>query len=161
MKSLWAPWRMDFITGFHGGKKPEGCLFCTLKNQKKNVNNLILHNGKLAYVMLNKYPYTNGHLMVLPKRHLADFTKLTKAEHAELNQLLSRALNVLKKTSSPEGYNIGLNLGKAAGAGIEEHLHYHIVPRWVGDSNFMPVLGEHRVIPEFLHQTYQKLAKAF
>lgn len=164
MKSLWAPWRMEFISSVtetsHLHEK-QNCLFCTLKSQKKSVDNLILHVGKQAYVVLNRYPYTNGHLMVVPKRHVGDFTQLTKTEHAELDQLLSRSLSALKKISNPEGYNIGLNLGKAAGAGIKEHLHYHIVPRWIGDSNFMPVLGNYRVIPEFLHQTYQKLVKVF
>lgn len=165
MKSLWAPWRMEFISTVTNSTKSKAraneCLFCSLQIQKKSVKSLVLHVGKNAYVLLNKYPYTNGHLLVLPKRHVADFTALTKTEHAELDQLLSRALQALKKALNPEGYNVGLNLGKAAGAGIESHLHYHIVPRWIGDANFMPVLGDHRVIPEFLHHTYHKLVKVF
>lgn len=161
MKSLWAPWRMDFISSFHNGNKPQGCLFCSLKTQKKSSENLLLHSGKKAIVLLNKYPFTNGHLMVVPKRHEANFTKLTKSEHDEINQLISRSIKALEKLSHPQGFNVGLNLGRAAGAGIEEHLHYHIVPRWMGDSNFMPVIGGYRVIPEFIHQTYDKLIKIF
>ncbi len=159
MKSLWAPWRMEFVSGAH---QPEGCVFCTLpSSRKKNKDNLIFHHGRKAFVILNRYPYSNGHLMVVPYRHLSDFSELTTTEHQEIGSLISRSLKVLKKTLKPQGFNVGLNLGKAAGAGIEQHLHYHVVPRWIGDTNFMPVIGELRVLPEFIFDTYKKLMKNF
>lgn len=164
MKSLWAPWRMKFIEEFHKkgiSQEPTHCLFCTLQQQPKSIKSLVLFKGKRAFVVLNRYPYTNGHLMVVPKRHVADFESLSAGEHQDIANLSARAIKALKKISHPHGFNVGLNLGKAAGAGIEGHLHTHVVPRWVGDSNFMPVIGETRTLPEFVAQTYKKLARCF
>lgn len=159
MKSLWAPWRMEFITAAHQGSGK--CLFCRLSAAPKSLSSLVICQGKKAFVVLNRYPYLNGHLLVVPRRHLADMSKLKKEEHVELGRLVSRSLVALKKALSPQGFNVGLNLGRAAGAGIEDHLHYHVVPRWIGDSNFMPVIGETRVLPEFITDTYKKLVKYF
>lgn len=170
MKSLWAPWRMEFIASCHTAKKSKGknhhgktedCLFCHLSKQKRSVNNLVLYKGRKAYIVLNRYPYTNGHLMIMPKRHLKDFDKLNNAEFLEMGRLIARSIRALKKVVAPQGFNVGLNLGRAAGAGIEGHLHAHVVPRWIGDSNFMPVVGEIRVLPEFITKTYKKLITCF
>lgn len=159
MKSLWAPWRMEFIEGIREEQK--GCLFCRLYGQKESIQNLVISKTKGAFVVMNRYPYSNGHLMVVPRRHVGDFTELTGREHQILGTLLARCLEMLKKALKPVGFNVGLNLGKAAGAGIADHLHYHIVPRWIGDSNFMPVVGNVRVLPEFVTDTYKKLSKYF
>ncbi len=159
MKSLWAPWRMEFIEG--GVREQRGCLFCRLYGEKESIKNLVLLKSRSAFVVMNRYPYSNGHLMVVPRRHRGDFAELTSKEHEVLGVLVARCLTVLKKALKPAGFNVGLNLGKAAGAGIVDHVHYHIVPRWVGDSNFMPVVGETRVLPEFVTDTYKKLAKYF
>jgi len=159
MRVLWAPWRMDFILGARKGI--DGCIFCDLPKQKKSVKNLVLHKGKKAFVMLNRYPYSNGHLMVVPFRHVADFGKINQQEHQELGSLMGRSITALKKGLHVDGINIGMNLGKVAGAGIDDHVHYHVVPRWLGDSNFMPVIGKARVVPESLKDTYKRLAKCF
>lgn len=158
-KILWAPWRLTFIAKAH--KKTKGCIFCDLPKKGCNPQNLILYQNQVAFVILNRYPYNSGHLMVVPKRHLASFEKLSIKEHQELGVLLQRSLKALKKVSRPQGFNIGLNLEKVAGAGIKDHLHYHLVPRWMGDNNFMPVLGAIRTIPEHLLATYKKLKKWF
>jgi len=156
MKSLWSPWRMEYILE----RKPEGCIFCAKLTEKKDEENLILYRGKRAIVLMNKFPYNNGHLMLIPKRHCVDMEELDDNELHELFHLLKASVQVLKTTLGPHGFNIGLNLGKAGGAG-EEHFHFHIVPRWTGDTNFMPVLGETKIIPEYLVKTYQKLRSAF
>jgi len=159
MKVLWAPWRMDFI--LRAREKSASCIFCDLPKEKKSAQNLVLHKGKKAFVILNRYPYSNGHLMVVPRRHLALVQDLNAVEHAELGFLMGRSIKALKKAFNPGGFNIGLNLGRVAGAGIEDHIHYHVVPRWVGDASFMPVVGNARVIPEAVKETYRKLAKVF
>lgn len=150
---------MDFI--LRAREKTGPCIFCELPKQKKSPRNLILHKGKKAFVILNRYPYSNGHLMVVPKRHLEGLEKLTPSEHAELGVLVTRSVAVLKKAFKPQGFNIGMNLGRVAGAGIEDHVHTHVVPRWIGDASFMPVIGNSRVIPEALKETYRKLARIF
>lgn len=158
MKSLWAPWRMELFSQSQGS----GCLFCRLSRvEKKSVSNLIVYQGGKAFIVFNRYPYSNGHLMVVPRRHVGDFGGLISSEHVEMASLISRSLAVLKKTLVPQGFNVGLNLGRAAGAGVVDHLHYHIVPRWIGDTNFMPVIGKTKVLPEFVSQTYKKLVKYF
>lgn len=157
MKVLWAPWRMDFI--MRAREKTPSCIFCDLPKEKKSPRNLVLHQGKKAFVILNRYPYSNGHLMIVPRRHLARLEDLNAAEHAELGFLTARAVKALKKAFNPGGFNIGLNLGRVAGAGIEHHIHTHVVPRWVGDASFMPVVGNARVIPEALKETYRKLTR--
>lgn len=156
MKFLWSPWRMDYILG----KKQRGCIFCKKPMEKKDRENLILYRGRYAFVMMNRFPYNNGHLMVVSKRHCLDLDQLNDKEFQELFFLLRASTQVLKTSLHPHGFNIGINMGRAGGAG-EEHLHVHIVPRWTGDTNFMPVLGETKIVPEYLEKTYQKLHAAF
>jgi ATP adenylyltransferase len=156
MKYLWAPWRMDYILG----EKKKGCFFCKKLKEKKSKKNLILHRGEYVFVVMNKYPYTNGHLMVVPRRHCLNVEELDHNELKEFFDLLKTSIKVLKVSLRPHGFNIGMNIGKVGGAG-EDHLHLHIVPRWAGDTNFMPVIGETKIIPEYLEETYQKLHSAF
>ncbi len=156
MKYLWAPWRMDYILE----RKKRGCFLCKKLKEKKNKKNLILYQGGYAFVVMNKYPYTNGHLMVVPKRHCLHLEQLEEEELKELFALMKTSTQVLKANLHPDGFNIGMNIGKVGGAG-EDHLHLHIVPRWAGDTNFMPVIGETKIIPEYLENTYQKLHSTF
>ena len=156
MKYLWAPWRMDYILE----KKKEVCIFCKKPMEKKDEENLILVQSDYAFVIMNKFPYNNGHLMVVPKRHRIDLIQLGDEEFQELSYLLRASTQILKECLHPHGFNIGMNIGKVGGAG-EEHIHFHIVPRWKGDINFMPVLSETKIIPEYLEETYQKLHSAF
>lgn len=158
-KRIWAPWRMEYIARAH--KKSRGCLLCRLAGGGESKENLVLFRGHRAYIVLNRYPYSNGHLMIVPRRHVSDFEKLEVGEHAEIAGLVSRSVKILKRSFKAEGFNIGINLGRAAGAGIVGHVHYHVVPRWVGDSNYMPIIGNTRVIPEYLERTYKKLKGAF
>lgn len=158
MDHLWAPWRMEFILG----KRKEGCIFCLLPAETEKLReNLILHIGEHCFVILNRYPYTCSHLMVIPRRHTDDFLSLTAEENAESAHLLQVSMRILKDTYRPEGFNLGMNLGRAAGAGIREHLHYHLIPRWVGDSNFLPIVGGARSLPELLDETYSRLRPHF
>lgn len=157
MKHLWAPWRIDYIKG----EKTPGCILCDKPGEKKDRDNLILARGKHAFVMMNLYPYNNGHLMVSPYRHVNTLEALSDTITTEMMRLMKKSLAVLRKTHKPDGFNMGLNLGKAAGAGIEEHLHFHIVPRWGGDTNFMTVTPEVRVIPEDIRETYRQLKRHF
>lgn len=164
MKKLWAPWRLSYILGTkdkNHSKKSSGCVFCKVQKSQSSAEVFILHRTKHAFMILNKYPYTNGHLMVIPNRHICEFKQLTSLEHKEMADLISRSLKVLKTEFKAQGFNIGMNLGEASGAGIRDHLHYHIVPRWNGDHNFMPVLADLRVMPEYLKDTYSKLKKYF
>lgn len=165
MKRIWAPWRLEYILQAKKKEKSstrkKSCVFCEVQKGRPNQKNLVLYRGKHSYVVMNKYPYTNGHLMVIPNRHTCDFSALTQEEHLEMGVLKSISVAILKSVFHPEGFNIGMNLGEAAGAGIAEHLHYHIVPRWVGDHNFMPVLGEVRIMLEHLKKTYARLKKEF
>jgi ATP adenylyltransferase len=156
MRYLWAPWRMDYILE----EKQKGCIFCKKPMERKDKKNLILWKGGYAFVIMNKFPYNNGHLMVVPKRHCIDLDQLGDEEFQELSYLMKASIQVLKEFLHPQGFNIGMNIGKVGGAG-EEHIHFHIVPRWTGDTNFMPVLGETKIIPEYLEKTYQKLHSAF
>ncbi|MCX8116379.1 MAG: HIT domain-containing protein [Desulfobacterota bacterium] len=156
MKHLWAPWRMDYILE----KKGNGCIFCFPPDPKTDRERLVLFRGTHGFVMMNRYPYNNGHLMVMPSRHLTDLEALTPSESKELMDLLKISLRVLKASLRPEGFNIGVNIGKVSGAG-ENHLHFHIVPRWSGDTNFMPIIGETKIMPEHLSKTFQKLRQAF
>jgi len=144
-----------------GAALESGCLFCRTARSRKDRENLLLFRGKLSFVMMNLYPYNSGHLMVAPYRHLADIEGLTGRESAELFGLAGKSIQVLNKVMKPQGYNLGMNLGRVAGAGVLGHLHLHIVPRWSGDTNFMPVLGETKVVAEALAATYEKLSKAF
>ncbi len=159
MERVWAPWRMEYIKAAH--ESVDGCLFCKIPEEHKDPDNNLLHRGKSAFVMLNKYPYTNGHLMVIPYRHIASYSDLTVEEHIELGQLIARCCENLTTTAHPHGFNVGMNLGLVAGAGIADHLHYHIVPRWSGDTNFMPVLTDTRVVSESLQAVYDALFPLF
>jgi len=156
MKSLWAPWRMDYILG----EKEEGCFFCRKPVEDQDEESLILFRGEEAFVVMNKFPYNNGHLMLAPKRHCIDLEELTDRESKELFDLMKTSLRVLKSTLRPHGFNLGINIGTSGGAG-EAHVHFHVVPRWTGDTNFMPVLGETKIIPQYLQETYKKLRSAF
>lgn len=153
MKLMFAPWRIKYILS----KKPKGCVFCKALKKKDNEKNFILRRNQYCFTILNLYPYTNGHLMVVPYKHTANVSDLTKNELSEIWQEIQFWVDIEKKTMHTDGFNIGMNIGQAAGAGIETHLHFHIVPRWVGDSNFMPVLGKTKVIPQSLKDIYKQL----
>jgi ATP adenylyltransferase len=157
MERLWAPWRMEYI---RNADKIEGCIFCLFPAEQEDKARLILLRGEHAFIILNAYPYSNGHLMVTPYRHTADLDDLTDEEMLELMRLTRRAMNLLKKAFHPDGFNIGINMGRVAGAGIADHVHIHVVPRWNGDTNFMPVLGDVRVMPESLEAVYRQLSEA-
>lgn len=157
MKVLWAPWRMEYILG---EDKPKGCIFCPWPDENL-AERLVLFSGRLTRVMMNKFPYINGHLLISPLRHVPGMDDLAPEELLDLQIKLRQALAILKKTMRPDGFNVGLNLGLVAGAGVESHLHWHIVPRWHGDTNYIPVFAEVRVIPEHFRQTYERLAPHF
>ena len=160
MDHLWAPWRGVFI---NEPPKP-GCIFCDFPAEsgaEADRRNLILARSAHSFVILNKFPYNNGHLMVIPRRHTADYASLPADELQDLQQLLQRALGILGKAYSPQGCNLGMNLGRVAGAGIADHLHWHVVPRWGGDTNFMPVISDAKVLIEHLGQSYEKLQPLF
>jgi ATP adenylyltransferase len=157
MQSLWAPWRISYILN----DKENGCIFCNRKHNGDDREDLVLYRGKHTIVMLNKYPYNNGHLMIAPKRHVGFFEDLKPEEMNDLMAGIQRCIVLLKKVLSPHGFNIGANVGKAAGAGVDDHLHFHIVPRWEGDTNYMPILADTRVIPEHLAETYNRLSQVF
>jgi ATP adenylyltransferase len=158
---LWSPWRMEYIQA--ASQEPQadagGCVFCELPLSDESSR--ILASGELAYVVLNKFPYNPGHLLVVPFRHIGDLGELTVEESAELQSLLQRGVRALREESDPHGFNIGLNLGRIAGAGIPDHVHWHVVPRWSGDTNFVSVVGETRVLPELLAETARRLAPRF
>ncbi len=156
MKHLFAPWRMKYI---NSSKDNKGCFICNAVSYVKDEENLVLFRGENSIVILNRYPYNSGHIMVCPKRHIKVPYELNSKEQKELMETLSKMVKVLEEVYHPGGFNIGVNIDKAAGAG-EEHLHFHIVPRWVGDTNFMSVTGETRVIPENIKDTYDHIKKA-
>ncbi len=157
MERIWAPWRIQYIQM----GETEGCILCERPEQKKDALNYILYRGDKNFVILNSYPYNPAHLMVAPYRHVDSVEELTEEERHEHFEIVSRCVRVLRQVFNPGGFNIGINIGKAAGAGIENHVHTHIVPRWQGDTNFMPVLAEVRVLPEALVETYRKLKGKF
>lgn len=160
MKILWAPWRMKYIRRFED-KEDNGCIFCRGIQQNNDRENLILYRGKHCFVILNKYPYNSGHLMIAPLRHIGELEKLSEEELNELMRLTVLCVKILKKEYRPSGLNVGVNIGRAAGAGIEDHIHLHIVPRWVGDTNFMPIISETKIMPELPLETYNRLKKYF
>lgn len=153
MLTLWAPWRMEYIAG----DKSSGCILCEKPKEGRDSENFILFRGEAVFIIMNIFPYNSGHLLIAPYRHIDTLALLTKEEAAELMAFAQKSEKVLKETLKAEGFNLGINLGKAAGAGIEGHIHLHVVPRWNGDTNFMPILGETKVIPEYLSSTYLKL----
>ena len=154
MRNLWAPWRMEYILS----EKPEGCIFC---EAYRRPDHLVVHRTERALVMMNRYPYTNGHLLVAPRRHVAGLEDLSAEEARELFECLRRSVEALRRAFGPHGFNIGANLGRVAGAGVVDHLHVHVVPRWLGDTNFMPILAEVQVIPEHLARTSERLRALF
>ncbi len=158
MNQLWSPWRMEYIDK---NNKEDGCVFCNAQAMQDSAENLIAYRGKLAYVILNRYPYTSGHLMVIPFTHVPSLEELDPETRAEMMELTSRCTTVLKSIYRPQGFNVGVNMGEAAGAGVLGHVHIHIVPRWKGDTNFMTAVGQTRVLPEALEDTYLRVQKEF
>jgi ATP adenylyltransferase len=158
MNHLWSPWRMEYI---ENNNKVYGCVFCIAQAMEDGAENLIAYRGERAYVMLNRYPYTSGHLMVNPLEHKPGLEELDSTTRAEMMELTSRCMTVLRSIYNPQGFNIGVNIGEAAGAGVVGHVHIHIVPRWMGDTNFMSAVGATRVLPEALEDTYKRVREAF
>ena len=159
MEQIWAPWRIKYIQM----EKPEGCILCDKPSQEQDndASNYILYRGEKNFIIMNSYPYNPGHLMVVPYRHVASLDELASEERYEHFEIVSRSIKVLRQVFNPSGFNIGINMGKIAGAGIQGHCHTHIVPRWQGDTNFMPIISDVRVVPEALAETYEKLAGKF
>jgi ATP adenylyltransferase len=158
MNHLWSPWRMTYISNH---KQEAGCVFCNAQAKADDGENLIAFRGKLSYVILNRFPYTSGHLMVIPFTHVSNLEELDADTRAEMMELTTRCMAILRELYKPHGFNMGANIGEAAGAGVLGHVHIHIVPRWVGDTNFMSAVGETRVLPEALEETYIRVRNAF
>ncbi|MEW5895254.1 MAG: HIT domain-containing protein [Candidatus Omnitrophota bacterium] len=158
MQRLWAPWRVQYLTTI--GKKGKGCLFCKLAKEERSAQDYVVVRWKHCYAVLNIFPYNNGHLLIVPYRHVDDLNKMKDAERLEFFDLLAYMKELLQEVLHPDGFNIGMNIGHAAGAGIPKHLHMHLVPRWTGDVNFMPVLGDVKVISQSLEELHQKLIEA-
>lgn len=158
MERLWTPWRMEYIKS---GTTGEGCIFCELPEAGDDEASLILARAEHGFAVLNKFPYNPGHLMVTPFRHVGDLADLKDEELADTTRLLRRSVQVIRDAWEPTGFNVGMNLGQFAGAGIPDHVHWHVVPRWSGDTNFMPVVGQTKVLPELLDETYAKLRPEF
>jgi ATP adenylyltransferase len=162
MNKLWSPWRSQYIDSFLNKEKNDGCILCNIaKKNPEDPSNLLVEKGDLTFTVLNLYPYNNGHLMIIPFEHKSEIESLTREENAEIMEKLQLAAKALTLAIGPEGFNIGANLGKCAGAGIDDHIHFHVVPRWNGDTNFMPAIGEVKVISEELQQTKLKLLQAY
>ena len=159
MERLWSPWRMEYINAPHD--EDVECIFCHLHTEGRDEKNFILARERYAFALLNAYPYNPGHLMVAPFRHVGEFEELTADELRDANALQQRAVHAMREEMEPDGYNVGMNLGRVAGAGVPGHVHWHVVPRWNGDTNFMPVVGHTRVLPESLDETYRKLQPLF
>jgi ATP adenylyltransferase len=157
VERLWAPWRLEYV---QGADEIEGCIFCRAA-EGDDEEHLVVHHGEVAFVLLNKYPYASGHLLVAPHRHGVSFDELDDGEALELHRLAAEGLAALRAVYAPDGFNLGWNVGRIAGAGIADHAHLHVVPRWSGDTNFMPVLADVRVIPEHLMETRRRLADAW
>lgn len=158
MKRIWSPWRSKFV---QSKIKPSGCIFCQAVTQQDGVGNLIIARGDLAFVILNRFPYTTGHVMIVPFAHKSSYELLDRATRSEMMELISQATTVLRRVYQPEGFNVGANLELPAGAGIADHVHFHIVPRWIGDTNFMSTVGEVRVLPEDLAESYRRLREGW
>jgi len=162
MEKLWSPWRTQYIESFKDKNKKSGCIFCdSLLTSMEDDTSLVVEKGKTTFTVLNLYPYNNGHIMIVPNRHTSSFDSLNSEEKLEIMEMLQLGIEALKIVSSPDGFNIGANLGKVSGAGIDDHIHFHIVPRWNGDTNFMPVLGEVKVLSQDLLQTKKALLEAY
>jgi ATP adenylyltransferase len=158
MKVLWAPWRMGYILAEN---KADGCIFCPGTDRSADEDRLILHVGPRTMVVMNRFPYNNGHLLVAPVRHVSSLERLNQDETLGLLLMVRKSVEILKQIMKPDGFNVGLNLGHVAGAGMENHMHFHVVPRWKGDTNFMTVIEDVRVIPEHIKATYAKLVPLF
>ena len=158
MKHLWTPWRMKYI---QENNKNQGCVFCQAAEMADGEGNLIFHRGQDTFMILNRYPYTSGHVMCVANAHVSRLTDLSAKARAEMMEMVNQALLVLENVYHPEGFNVGLNLGEVAGAGEADHLHMHVVPRWGGDTNFMSSVGETRVLPEALADTYNRIKAAW
>ncbi len=156
MKQLWAPWRLEYVRGVTN-KEEEACVFCGILDQKPDPDNLVLYVSKHWGVVLNRYPYSNGHVLILPRAHISEINQLESGFLTTLGPVISTVETALKRCYNPHGMNVGVNLGRAAGAGIPDHLHFHVVPRWMGDTNFMPVLAEVRCINDHLTSMYNKI----
>jgi ATP adenylyltransferase len=156
-KPLWAPWRLEYI---QTADEQEGCLFCLAAESDDDEAALVVHRGRHALALVNKFPYASGHIMVAPRRHVGEFAELTDEEALELHRLAGQGMGALAQLYEPQGFNVGWNLGRIAGAGVVDHVHVHVVPRWAGDTNFMPVLADVKVIPEHLAETRRRLAEA-
>ena len=159
MSNMWAPWRMEFIEDLRN--KPDGCIFCKLQEQGDDRERLVLTRTPHAYVVMNKYPYNSGHLLIVPNSHKERLTDLSAEEQSELMRLMGNAVDILMEALNAEGANGGVNIGRAGGAGLTDHVHMHVVPRWSGDTNFMPIMSDTRSMPEYLEQTYDKLVGGF
>ncbi len=160
MKKLWSPWRSQYIDSFKEATD-DGCVFCSSQNERiEDDKCLVIYRGKHNFIMMNLYPYNNGHIMIIPFRHISDYTQLTDEEMNEIMYLNKQVIMAMKEIMNPQGFNFGANIGQAAGAGIHTHLHFHLVPRWNGDTNFMPVLGEVKIISQELLDTKNKLIAA-
>jgi len=156
MNHLWSPWRMKYI---QNNQKEEGCVFCQVQEMPDNEENLIVFRDEFSFVIMNRYPYTSGHILVIPYIHENNLEVLDATTRAEMMELVTKTMTVLRGIYRPQGFNFGANIGEAAGAGIAPHIHLHIVPRWLGDTNFMSSLGETRVLPEALEETYRRVKK--
>ena len=159
MERLWSPWRMEYIQANKDEPEDAVCVLCRIRDGEESER--VLVRSDLGYVVLNRYPYNPGHLMVVPNRHVGDLESVDDDESLDLQRLLRRAVKALREEMAPHGFNIGLNLGRIAGAGLPDHLHWHAVPRWNGDTNFMPIVGQTRVMPELLAETARRLAPRF
>lgn len=158
MEHLWSPWRYKYISS---AVEQQGCVFCRIDREHRDEENLIIHRAVLNFIVLNMFPYTSGHLMVVPYQHEASLAESTQETTTEMIELAKQAQLALEAEYHPDGFNIGMNLGRSAGAGVADHLHLHVVPRWSGDANFVSIVGETRVLPEELATTYSKLKKHF
>lgn len=162
MEKMWSPWRSQYIQSFkEKGCSKTGCVFCDAQEDADSEDSLVVYQDELTFVIMNLYPYNNGHIMVVPRRHISDFKKLTTEEHSEIMANLDKSIRAMDSVLKPQGYNMGVNIGREAGAGIDTHLHFHLVPRWSGDTNFMPVVGEVKIISQELMECKQKLIEAF
>lgn len=163
MKQIWAPWRMEYIKQAQNSKlkaKNSGCFLCAY-NRKKDNKNFILYYGKYSFIIMNRFPYNAGHIMIAPYRHIGQIEKLNSNETTEMFRLLQQSIIIIKKIMNPDGFNVGINIGLVGGAGVPDHIHMHIIPRWLGDTNFMPIISDIKIINEELEKTFSKLKKEF
>ncbi len=158
MDFLWSPWRYQYISSINSADQ---CVFCIKSSTEDDESRLILFRGEVTFVILNRFPYTSGHLLITPYQHISDFSDCSSGQMSEMMELAQRSKSAIEQVYHPDGFNLGMNMGKCAGAGVAHHIHLHLVPRWIGDANFMTIIGESRVLPESLEATYQKLKPYF